>query len=179
MAMTYNSRKSETSGPKWKQHSVVDVSDGERNVQCCKEQYCITTWNVRSMNQDGLDLITKERTRVNINILGISELKWTGLGEFKSDDHYIISCGQESLRRNGVALIVNKSPKCSTWVQSQKWQNDLDWLPRQNIQHYSNQSLCPNHWCWRSWSWLVLWRITRHSKLIPKKKKKNVFSSFN
>ena len=98
----------------------MDVSDGERNVQCCKEQYCITTWNVRSMNQDGLDLITKERTRVNINIVGISELKWTGLGEFKSDDHYIISCGQESLRRNGVALIVNKSPKCSTWVQSQK-----------------------------------------------------------
>ena len=95
------------SGPKWKQHSVVDVSDGEHNVQCCKEQYCITTWNVRSMNQGELDLI-KKMTRVNINILGISELKWTGLGEFNSDDHYIFYCGQESLRRNGVALIVNK-----------------------------------------------------------------------
>ena len=62
--------------------------------------------------------------KVNIDILGISELKWTGMGEFNSDDHYIYYCGQESLRRNGVAIIVNKSPKCNTWVQSQKWQND-------------------------------------------------------
>ena len=63
--------------------------------------------------------------RVNIDILGISELKWTGMGEFNSEDHYIYYSGQESLRRNGVAIIVNKSLKCSTWVQSQKWQNDL------------------------------------------------------
>ena len=63
--------------------------------------------------------------RVNIDILGISELKWTGMGEFNSDDHYIYYCGQESLRRNGVAIIVNKSPKCSPWVQSQKRQNNL------------------------------------------------------
>ena len=63
--------------------------------------------------------------RVNVNILGISELKWTGMGEFNSHDHYIYSCGQESLRRNGVANIVNKSLKCSTWLQSQKRQNDL------------------------------------------------------
>ena len=59
-------------------------------------------------------------TRVNINILGISELKWTGMSEFNSDDHYIYYCGQESLRRNGVAIIVNKSLKCSTWMQFQK-----------------------------------------------------------
>ena len=58
--------------------------------------------------------------RVSINILGISELKWMGMGELNSDDHYIYFCGQKSLRRNGVALIVNKSPKCSTWVLSQK-----------------------------------------------------------
>ena len=64
--------------------------------------------------------------RMNIDILGISKLKWTGMGEFNSDDHYICYCGQESLRRNWVALIVKKkSPKCSTSVQSQKWQNDL------------------------------------------------------
>ena len=63
--------------------------------------------------------------RVNINILGISELKWTGIGDFNSDDHYIYYCGQESLRRNGVALTVNKSLKYSTWVQSQKQQNYL------------------------------------------------------
>ena len=63
--------------------------------------------------------------RVNIDILGISKLKWTGMSEFNSDDPYIYYCGQESLRRNGVAIIVNKSPKCSTWMQSQKQQNDL------------------------------------------------------
>ena len=82
---------------------------------------------------------------VNINILGISELKWTGKGEFNSDDHRIYYCRQESLKRNGVALIVKKSPKCSTWVQSQKQQNDLSLFPRQTIQHQSNPSLCPNH----------------------------------
>ena len=81
--------------------------------------------------------------RVNINILGISELKWTGMGEFNSDDHYIYYCGQESLRRNGVAIIVNKSPKCSTWMQSQKRQNDLCSFPRQTIQYHSNPRLCP------------------------------------
>ena len=66
------------------------------------------------MNQGKLDVV-KQMARVNINIIGISELKWTGMGEFNSDDHFIYSCGQESLRRNG-ALIVNKSPKCSSWM---------------------------------------------------------------
>ena len=80
---------------------------------------------------------------MNVNILGISELKWTGMGEFNSDDHYIYYCGQESLRRNGVAIMVNKSLKCSTWMQSQKQQNDLCSFPRQTIQYYSNPSLCP------------------------------------
>ena len=75
---------------------------------CCKEQYCIGTWNVRSMNQSKLELVKQEMTGVNIDILGISELRWTGMGEFNSDDHYIYYCGQESLRRNGVAIIVNK-----------------------------------------------------------------------
>ena len=72
------------------------------------------------MNQGKLEVVKQDMARVNINILGISELKWTGMGEFISDHHYIYYCGQESLRRNGLALIVNKSPKCSTWVQSQK-----------------------------------------------------------
>ena len=76
--------------------------------------------------------------RVNINILEISELKWTGMGEFNSDDHYIYHCGQESLRRNGVAIMVNKSLKRSTWMQSQKQQNDLCASPRQTIQYHSN-----------------------------------------
>ena len=76
-------------------------------VQCCKEQYCIGTWNVRSMNQGRLEVV-KQMARVNVNILGINELKWTGMGEFNSDDHYIYYCRQESLRRNGVAIMVNK-----------------------------------------------------------------------
>ena len=66
-----------------------------------------------------LEVVKQEMARVNIDILGISELKWTGMSEFNSDDHYIYYCGQEFLRRNGVVIIVNKSPKCSTWMQSQ------------------------------------------------------------
>ena len=82
------------------------------------------------MNQGKLEVVKEEMARVNINILGISELKWTGMGEFNSDDHYIYYCGQESLRRNGVAIMVNKkSLKCSTWMQSQKRQNDLCLFP--------------------------------------------------
>ena len=84
------------------------MSGGESKVQWCKEQFCIGTWNVRSVNQGKLDVVKQEMGRVNINIIGISELKWTGMGKFNSDDHYIYYCGQESLRRNGLALIVNK-----------------------------------------------------------------------
>ena len=95
------------------------TGDGSK-VRRCIEQYCIGAWNVRSMSQGKLEVVKQEMAKMNIDILGISKLKWTGMGEFNSDDHYIYYCGQESLRRNGVALIVNKSPKCSTWVQSQK-----------------------------------------------------------
>ena len=86
----------------------MDVTDDGSNVQRCREPYCIGTWNVRSMNEDKLEVVKQEMARVNIDILGISELKWTGMGEFNSDDHYIYYCGQESLRRNGVAIRVNK-----------------------------------------------------------------------
>ena len=72
------------------------------------------------MNQGKLEVVKQEMARVNIDILGISELKWTGVDEFNSDDYYIYYCGQESLRRNVVAIMVNKSLKCSTWMQSQK-----------------------------------------------------------
>ena len=82
---------------------------GDRSkVRCCEEQYCIGTWNVMSMNQGKLEVVKQEMARLNVDILGISKLKWTGMGEFDSDDHYIYYCGQESLRRNGVAIIVNK-----------------------------------------------------------------------
>ena len=72
------------------------------------------------MNQGKLEVVKQEMARVNTDILEISKIKWTRIGKFNSDDQYIYYCGQESLGRNGVALIVNKSPKCSTWVQSQK-----------------------------------------------------------
>ena len=110
-----NSRKNEGMEPKQKQHPLVDVTGDGSKVRCCKKQYCIGTWNVRSMNQGKLEVVKQEMARVNADILGISELKWTGMGEFNSDDHYIYYCGQESLRRNGGAVIVNKcSLKCST-----------------------------------------------------------------
>ena len=90
----------------------MDVTGDGSKVQCCKEQYCIGTWNVRSMNQGILEVVKQEMARVNVNILEISELnqstKWTRMGEFNSDDHHIYYCGQESLRRNGVAIIGNK-----------------------------------------------------------------------
>ena len=114
------SRGMDCRGPEWKQkdklgdnervkqHPVVDVTGDGSKVRCCKEQHCIGTWNVRSMNQGKLEVVKWKTARVNINILGISKLKWTGMGEFNSYDHYINYCGQESLRRNGVAIIVNK-----------------------------------------------------------------------
>ena len=86
----------------------MDGTGDRSKVQCYKEQYYIGTWNVRCMNQGKLKVVKQEMTRVNIDILGISKLKWTGMGEFNSDDHYIYYCGQESLRRNGVAIMVNK-----------------------------------------------------------------------
>ena len=102
-----NSRKNEGMEPKQKQYPAVVTGDRSK-VRYCTEQYCIGTWNVRSMNQGKLEVVKQEMARVNIDILGISELKWTGMGEFNSDDHYIYYCGQESLRRNGVAIMVNK-----------------------------------------------------------------------
>ena len=86
----------------------MDVTGDGSKVKCCKEQYCIGTWNVRTMNQDKLEVVKQQTARVNVNILGISELKWTGMGEFNSTDLYIYYYGQESLRRNGLAIIVNK-----------------------------------------------------------------------
>ena len=86
----------------------MDVTGDGSKIRCCKEPYCIGTWNVKSMNQGKLEVVKPEMERVNMDILRISELKWIGMGEFNSDDHYIYYCGQESLRRNGVAIIVNR-----------------------------------------------------------------------
>ena len=95
----------------------MDVTGDGSKVQCYKEQYCMGPW-VRSMNQGKLEAVKHEMARVNTDILRISELKWTGVGEFNSDDHCIYYCGQESLKRNGVAIIVNKSLKCSTYTNT-------------------------------------------------------------
>ena len=113
-----NSRKNEETEPK--KNPVVDVTGDGSKAQGCKEQCCIGTWNVRSMSQGKLEVVKQEMARVNINILGISELKigpeWANLIHMT----IISTTGQESLRRNGVAIMVNKSPKCSTWMQPQK-----------------------------------------------------------
>ena len=94
--------------PKQKQHPVVDVTGDGSKVQFCKEKYCIGTWNVRSMNQGKLEVVKQEMARVNIDILGLSKVKWTGMGESNSDDYHIYYCEQESLRRTRVAIIINK-----------------------------------------------------------------------
>ena len=92
------------------------TGDGSK-VQCCKEQYCIGTWNARSMNQSKLEVVKQETARVKFDILGISELKWMGMGEFNSGDHYIYYCGQESLIRNGISIIVKKKKKKESKMQ--------------------------------------------------------------
>ena len=96
---------------KWKQQPLVYVSGGESKVWCYKEQYCIGTWNVKSMNQGKLEVVKQDVARVNIDILGLNELKWTEMEEFNSNDHYTYYCGQEFLRKNGVALISTKESK--------------------------------------------------------------------
>ena len=119
--------------PKQKQYPVVDVTGDRSKIRCCKEQYCIGTWNVRSINQGKLEVVKQEMARVNINILGINELKWTGMGEFNSHDYYVYYCGQESLRRNGVAIIVNKRDQNAVLGCRLKNDTDLCSFPKQTI----------------------------------------------
>ena len=121
--------------PKQKQQAVVDVTGDRSKVQCYKEQYCI--------GKGKLDVVKQEKARLSVAILRIGELKWTGMGEFKSDDHYIYYCGQESLRKNGVAIIVNKRVRnVVLGYNLKKQQNDLCSFPRQIIQYHGNPSLC-------------------------------------
>ena len=140
-----SSKKNGVTGPKQKRCWVVDVFVGESKVWCYKEQNCIKTWNVRSINQGKLDIVKQEMTRWDIDILGFSELKWMGMGEFNSDDHYIYYCGQEALRRIGVALIVNERVRNAVLGCNPKNNRITDLFPRQTIQHHSNPSLCHNH----------------------------------
>ena len=131
--------------PEQKQHPVVDVTGDGSKVRCCKEQHCIGTWSIRFMNQGKLEVVKQEMARVNTDILGISEVKWTGMGELNSDNRHIYYSGQESLRKKWSSHhSQQKSPKCSTWMQSHKQQNDLCSFPRQTIQNHSNPCLCPD-----------------------------------
>ena len=129
--------------PKQKQHPVVDVTSDGSKVPSCEEQHCIGTCNVRSMNQGKLEVVKQEMARVNADILGISELKWTGMDEFNSDHHYIYYCGQESLRKNGVAIIVNQ--RVQNAVLGSNLKNDrMISVHFQGIQYHGNPSLWPN-----------------------------------
>ena len=103
-----NLRKTEQAEPKQKENPVVDVTGDGSKVRCHKEQYCIGTWDIRSLNQGKMEVVKQEMAKVNTDILGISKINWTGMGEFNSDDHFIYYCGKESLRRNGEGIIVNK-----------------------------------------------------------------------
>ena len=127
----------------------MDVSGGESKVQCYEKQYSIGTCNVSSMNQNKLEVVKQEMARMNINILGLCELKRKGMGEFNSDDRYIYYCWQESLKRNGVALMVNKSVQNAVLSYSLKSERIIlihfqgNGFPRKTIQPHSNPKICP------------------------------------
>ena len=129
---------------KQKQYPVVNRIGDRSKIRCCKEQYCIGTWNVRSMNQGKLEVVKQEMARVNNYIFGISKLKWTGMGEFNSDDHYIYYCRQESPRRNGVAIMVNKRVQNAVLGCNLKNERMISLFPRQTIQYHGNSSLFHN-----------------------------------
>ena len=139
-----NLRKKEEMEPKWKQHPVVDVTGDGRKVRCWKEQYCMGTWHVRFRNQGKVEVVIQGMARVNIDILGISELKWTGMSKFNSDDHDISYCGHESLWRNGVAIMVNKRVWYAILGCNRKMTEWTLLISRQTIQYHGNSSLCPN-----------------------------------
>ena len=138
-----NSRKNEEPEPKWKQNPVVDVTADGNKVWCCKE-YCLGTWNVRSMNQGKLEVVKQVVARVIIEILRISVLKWARMSEFNSSGEHYINCGQESLRRNGKALIVNKRVRNAVRGCNLKNDRMISLFPKQTIQYHGNPCLCPN-----------------------------------
>ena len=130
--------------PKQKQYPAVDVTGDGSKIQCCKEQYCIGNWNVRSMNQGKLEMVKQEMARVKINILGIIESKWTGMGEFTQMTIISTTVGKNPLDKWSSPNSQQKRTKFSTWMQTQKQQNDLCSFPRHTIQYHSYPSLCPN-----------------------------------
>ena len=134
-------RENKDTEPKWKQCPVVDVTGEGRKVQCRKEQYCIGTWNVRSMNPSKLEVVKQETARVIIDIWGTSELQWTGKGEVNSVDHWIYDCVQESFRRSEVDIIVNKRVWDAVLGCNLKNNRIISFQFHQTIQHTVSKSM--------------------------------------
>ena len=131
--------------PKQRQHPVEGGTGDRRKIQCCREQYCIGTQTVRSMNQGKLEVVKQEMARVNVDILEISELQWTRMGEFNSDDYYIYYCGQESFRRNGVSIMVNRRVRNAVLGCNLRNNRMISiHFPRQTSKYNGNLSLCPD-----------------------------------
>ena len=129
--------------PKQKQHPVVDVTGDGSKIQCCKQQYGIGTWNVSSMNQGKLEVVKQEMAGANIDILGIRELKWIGIGDSNSDDHYIYYWGQDPVKSNGATIIVNKRVRNAVLGCSLKNYRMIS-VHLQGKPFNINPSLCPN-----------------------------------
>ena len=136
--------KNEGMEAKQKQYPVVDVTGDRNKVRCCKEQYCIGTWNVRSMNQGKLEVVKQKMARVNIDILEIGKLKWTGWVNLTQMTIISTTMGRNHLEEMEYHRGQQKSLKCSTWMQSKKRQNELCSFPRQTIQYHRTLSLCPS-----------------------------------
>ena len=145
------------------------MSYNESKFWWCKEQCCIATWNVRSMNQGKLDMVKWEMAKLNEISKHFSFHEHSILGQEFRWPLYLQLWARIPKKKKSSPHSQQKSLKCSTWVQSQKWQNDLSSFPRQAIQHQSNSGLCTKHLRWRSWSWPVLWRPTRLSRTNTKK----------
>ena len=168
--ITKSSRKNKAAGPKQKWQWVVKVSGGESKVWRCTELYCTRTWNVRAINQGKLDVFKQEMVRLIIDILGIRELKWTRMGEFISEDHLVKYCGQESLRRNGIALIGNER----VWNAGPGYslRNDptlLVYLQGKPFNITIMQVYVPTTDVEEAESWLVLWRLKTSFRTGTKK----------
>ena len=125
---------------------ALDATADGSKVRCCEEQYCVGTCNARSVNQGKSGVVKQETARVNVDTRGISALKWTRTGEFNSDDHYIYYCGQDSLRRNGVAIRVNKRVQNAVlWCSLKKERMSSVHLQGKPFNSHSNPSLCLDH----------------------------------
>ena len=151
----------------------VDVPGDESKVWCCKEQYCIGTWNIRAWIKLNWTRSNRRWQEWTLTFFESVNENGRGLGEFNSDDHYIYCCGQESHRRNGVSFIVNRRNAVFESEMQYLSPNDRMILVHFQVKPFNITvilTLCSGHKCWRSWSWPVIWLPTRHSRTNTKKK---------